>query len=89
MIHSHEYTTLQQFKRNVVLGASQGKHPEVFKCFKSEGEGKKLVKGCIDYLIKKKKPWLIPVFIIHCAARYSGFLTGKYLCPLFSNRAKV
>ena len=83
VIHSHEYTALQQFKRNIILGASQGMHPEVFKGLKSEGEGKKLVKGCISYLLRKRKPWLIPVFVIHCAARYSGFLFGKYLFPMF------
>ncbi|MCR4589714.1 MAG: glycosyltransferase [Lachnospiraceae bacterium] len=86
VIHSHEYTALQQFKRNVVLGASQQKHPEVFKSFKSEGEGKKLVRGCTSYLMKKNKAYLIPVFYFHCAARYAGFLTGKYLLPLFSKR---
>ena len=85
VIHSHEYTFSQQFKRNIALGASQGLHPEVFKDLKSEGEGKKLVKGCISHLIKRRKPWLIPVFILHCGARYSGFLIGK----LFSKKQSV
>ncbi len=89
VIHSHEYTFVQQFKRNITLGASQGLHPGVFKDLKSEGEGKKLVKGCISHLIKRRKPWLIPVFVIHCMARYSGFLLGKYLVPLFSKKQSV
>ncbi len=78
VIHSHEYSAIQQFKRNIALGASQGKHPEVFKHFKSEGEGKKLVKECTAYLIKIRKPYLIPVFFFHCAARYAGFLVGEF-----------
>lgn len=89
VIHSHEYTALQQFKRNMALGASQGAHPEVFKEFKSEGEGKKLVRGCTSHLLKVHKPWLIPVFYIHCAARYAGFLTGKYLNFLFSKKTTL
>ena len=89
VIHSHEYTFIQQFKRNITLGASQGLHPEVFKGLKSEGEGKRLVKGCISHLLRKRKPWLIPVFILHCGARYSGFLLGKYLFPLFSKKQSV
>ncbi len=78
VIHSHEYSLMQQFKRNIVLGRSQRRHPEVFGGLVSEGEGKKLVKGCISYLLKKRKPWLIPVFVAHCAARYAGFLIGKH-----------
>lgn len=77
VIHSHEYTALQQFKRNFDLGASQADHPEVFSRFKSEGEGKRLVKGCISYLYDNNKAYLIPGFILHCAARYAGFLLGK------------
>ncbi len=77
VIHSHEYTAFQQFKRNIALGASQGEHPEVFGNLRSEGEGKRLVKECIAYLIRIRKPYLIPVFVIHCAARYAGFLVGK------------
>ena len=37
----------------------------------SEGEGRKLVKGCIDYLVSQKKAYLIPDFVIKCAARYN------------------
>ena len=77
VVHSHEYTALQQFKRNFDLGASQKMNPEVFNAYKSEGEGKKLVKGCISSLIKNGKPFLIPGFLFHCAARYAGFLLGK------------
>ncbi len=77
VVHSHEYTFIQQFKRNFDLGASQSAHQEVFSKFKSEGEGKRLVKGCISNLLRKGRIDLIPVFIFHCAARYGGFLLGK------------
>ncbi len=79
VIHSHDLTALQQFRRNVDLGASQKKHPEVFGRFKSEGEGKRLVREGITHFIRKGKPYLIPVFLFHCAARYAGFLTGKHV----------
>ncbi len=77
VIHSHEYSALQQFKRNFDLGASQKMNPEVFGAYRSEGEGKKLVKGCISSLIKNGRPLLIPGFLFHSAARYAGFLLGK------------
>ena len=77
VIHSHEYTVGQQFKRNFDLGVSQAVHPEVFGALKSEGEGKKLVKGCIKRLINDHAAYLIPGFIIHCAARFLGYKLGR------------
>ena len=77
VIHSHNYTAKQQLKRNFDLGASQYDHPEVFAGLSSENEGKKLVTGCVAYLLKKGKFYLIPKFILHCAARLTGYILGK------------
>ena len=77
VIHSHEYTVKQQFKRNFDLGVSQEMHPEVFGDLKSEGEGKKLVKGCIGRLVRDHAAHLIPGFIVHCAARFLGYKLGR------------
>lgn len=77
VIHSHNYTAIQQLKRNFDLGASQVDHPEVFKGVSSENEGKKLVFGCIAYLTGSGKFYLIPKFIFHCAARLLGYILGK------------
>ena len=78
VLHSHKYTAIQQFRRNFDLGASQEAHPEVFKKYRSEGEGKKLFAGCIRYLAAKGKGYLIPSFLFHCTARYAGYLLGKH-----------
>ncbi|MBQ7724628.1 MAG: glycosyltransferase [Lachnospiraceae bacterium] len=77
VVHSHEYTVKQQFKRNFDLGVSQAVHPEVFGNIKSEGEGKKLVKGCIKKLLSNHSAYLIPGFIVHCAARFLGYKLGR------------
>ena len=77
VVHSHEYTVKQQFKRNFDLGVSQAVHPEVFGNMKSEGEGKKLVKGCIKKLLSNHSAYLIPGFIVHCAARFLGYKLGR------------
>ena len=75
--HSHNYTAVQQLKRNFDLGASQADHPEVFKGISSESEGKKLVSGSIAYLAENKKIYLLPKFLIQCAARLTGYTLGK------------
>ena len=77
VIHSHNYNMIQQFKRNFDLGVSQADHREVFGSVSSESEGKKLVKGCIDYLISEKKAYLVPKFVAHCGARLIGYKLGS------------
>ncbi|MBQ4242601.1 MAG: glycosyltransferase [Lachnospiraceae bacterium] len=75
--HSHDYTPAQQYLRNVDLGRSQAEHPEVFGGITSYGEGKKLVKGCMSYLLKNGYWYMIPAFIAQCAGRYLGYRKGR------------
>ena len=75
--HSHNYTNMQQLKRNFDLGVSQADHPEIFARIPSESEGKKLVKETYAYLKGRKKLYLFPVFCIQCAFKYTGYLLGK------------
>ena len=77
VIHSHNYSCMQQFHRNFDLGVSQAEHPEIFAGVPSEGEGIKLVKKTINYLIQKRKIWLIPGVIFQSGCKYAGYLSGK------------
>lgn len=77
VIHSHNYSCMQQFHRNFDLGVSQAEHPEIFDGISSEGEGIKLVKRTIGYLAKKRKIWLIPGVILQSGCKYAGYLAGK------------
>lgn len=78
VIHSHNYTNLQQLRRNFDLGVSQAEHPEVFADVVSESEGKKLVKDTWKFLKKEKKPYRFPGFCLQCAFKYAGYLLGKH-----------
>ena len=73
---SHDYSAAEQYHRNFDLGVSQAEHPEVFSGISSENEGRKLVSGCVKYLADQKKSYLIPDFLIKCAARYIGYHKG-------------
>jgi rhamnosyltransferase len=75
--HSHNYTCMQQFRRNFDLGVSQSQHPEVFKSLSSEGEGIKLVKRTARHLVEIKKKRLIPYLIISSGFKYIGYQLGK------------
>lgn len=77
VIHSHNYNCMQQFHRNFDLGVSQSEHPEIFDGVPSEGEGMRLVKKTLAYLIHSGRIWLIPGFVLQCAGKYAGYLAGK------------
>lgn len=78
VVHSHNYTNGQQFKRNFDLGVSQAEYPEVFKNVPSEKEGKKMVSSTLKYLWKDKKKKWIPYFCMQCVSKYAGYLLGKH-----------
>jgi rhamnosyltransferase len=77
VLHSHNYTAMQQFKRNFDLGVSQAEHPEIFRDVPSEGEGFALVKKSFCYLLKQGRFYLIPKLIIQSGCKYAGYLLGK------------
>ena len=73
VIHSHNYSCMQQFHRNFDLGVSQAEHPEIFEGVPSEGEGIRLVKRSLGYLIRTGHFWLIPQLIWQSGMKYAGF----------------
>ena len=75
--HSHNYTCMQQFHRNFDLGVSQAEHPEVFEGVPSEGEGIRLVKKSMAYLVRTGHIWMIPGLFFQRAAKYAGYFLGK------------
>lgn len=77
VIHSHNYSGLQQFHRNFDLAVSQADHPEIFEGVPSEGEGIRLVKDTAGYLLKSGRPWLIVSLIYKSGWKYLGYKLGK------------
>ncbi len=77
VIHSHNYSGMQQLKRNFDLAVSQAEHPEIFSGLKSEGEGIRLVKKTAEYLLSQHKWYLIPQLVYQSGCKYLGFLFGK------------
>ncbi|MBR6477755.1 MAG: glycosyltransferase, partial [Lachnospiraceae bacterium] len=78
VVHSHNYSCMQQFHRNFDLGASQADHPEVFGAVKSESEGKKLVKYTFTSLKDRGQLGLVPYFFMQSGFKYGGYLLGKH-----------
>jgi len=74
--HSHEYTALQQYKRNFDNGVSHAEHPEVFDGIGQDGEGLKMVKTVISRLVSQKQMIKIPGYIWQTGWKYIGFKLG-------------
>ena len=77
VIHSHNYTGMQQFHRNFDMAVSQAEHPEVFGGIKSENEGIKLVKQTAAHLVKRQKIYLLPKLVYQSGCKYIGYRMGK------------
>jgi rhamnosyltransferase len=77
VVHSHNYTAGQQFKRNFDLAVSQADHSEIFGAISSESEGIALVKKTCGYLVRIGKPYLIAKLFVQSAAKYAGYFMGK------------
>jgi rhamnosyltransferase len=77
VVHSHNYTAVQQFHRNFDLAVSQTMHPEVFGGIRSESEGIRLVKKSIRYCLRIGKPWLIWQVVTQSAGKLLGYKLGQ------------
>lgn len=76
--HSHNYTNMQQLRRNFDLGVSQADNPQVFADVPSESEGMKLVKSTVKYLAEYNMKSRIPFFFVQCGCKYIGYFLGKH-----------
>ena len=77
VVHSHNYSCMQQLHRNFDLGVSQADHPEIFADAPSEGEGVKSVIQTAKYLTSQGKWYLIPYLFAQSGFKYLGYLLGK------------
>lgn len=77
VIHSHNYSNMQQFHRNFDLGVSQADNPEVFANISSESEGARYIFKMTSLLIRNKAAYYIPYFYINSVFRLAGYKLGK------------
>lgn len=77
VVHSHNYTNMQQLRRNFDLGVSQAEHPEVFGGVPAEAEGKRLVKAVFRHMKRRGRLYRFPGFCVQCGFKYAGYLLGK------------
>ena len=77
VLHSHNYTWRQQFRRNFDLGVSQAQYPEIFSDISSEGEGAAMVKKNASRLIRERDYASVVKLGLQSISKYSGYWLGK------------
>ena len=77
VIHSHQYTNKEQFRRNFDLGVSQAEHPEIFGSVPSESEGVRLVKKTAQYLRDRGEGRRILPMCVTSIYKFFGYKLGK------------
>ena len=77
VIHSHNYSCIEQLKRNFDNGVSQKMNPEVFDGIVSEGEGIKMIVNTAKRLVKDGYWYLVPTLIVSSGCKFVGFRLGK------------
>lgn len=77
VVHSHNYTCMQQFHRNFDLAVSQADNSQIFAEVSSESEGIRMVKSNVAFLCSIRKPYLIPSLVMVSGFKYLGYRMGK------------
>lgn len=77
VIHSHNYTGIQYFKRYFDLGVSHSQFAYILKDYHSEDEGIKLVKNTAEYLCRRKEYIMLIPLIYYSGCKFFGFRLGK------------
>lgn len=76
VIHSHNYTCMQQFHRNFDLGVSQKQYSDVFASISSEKEGAGYAMKTIKTLLAKRHPLFAFYFAMQCGFKLIGYKLG-------------
>lgn len=77
VIHSHNYSYREQFKRNYAIGKSQKEFSYVFENVKSESEGIKMVKSAASHILRHGKWYMLPDLILSSGFKFLGYRMGK------------
>ena len=77
VLHSHNFTLREQYKRNFIQGYEIERHREMLNGVRQESEGMKLVKYVSLELLKKGQIFSLIHFSFDCCARLMGSSAGK------------
>ncbi|MBQ5475347.1 MAG: glycosyltransferase [Lachnospiraceae bacterium] len=77
VFHSHNYSYIQQYKRNFQIGRTQKERAEIYDSISSESEGIKMVKAALSHMIRHNRWYMIPDLILCSGFKFIGFKMGQ------------
>ena len=77
VIHSHDYTLKQQFRRNFDVGAFFADAGPELNGASVSGEGLRFVQEQMRYVWRHRRADLLPLVIVEAAAKFTAFQLGK------------
>ena len=76
VIHSHNYSLLQQFRRYYNIGSSFKNNSWILKYARAEGEGIRFIKEQVGFVLKRHKYFWIPYIFLESMTKYAGYRIG-------------
>ena len=76
VVHSHNYTMIQLFRRYFDIGVSLQENPWILELAKAGGKGAEFVREEIRYLFRERELRWLPHVFFETAAKYSGYRLG-------------
>jgi len=76
VIHSHNYSLFQQFRRYYNIGSSLKDNSWILKYVRAEGEGMRFIKGQVSFILKCRKYLWIPYVLLESTTKYAGYRIG-------------
>jgi len=76
VIHSHNYSLLEQFRRYYNIGSSLKNNKWIFDYARPEGEGIRFIKEQVRFVLKQHKFLLVPYIFLESLTKYAGFRIG-------------
>ncbi len=77
VVHSHNLTPSEQFRRNRAVGEFLAAHNEELAVSDEIGEGSRLAKSVLGALLREGLPGEAAAFAVDCAARFAGNRVGR------------
>ena len=78
VLHSHNLTLRQQFRRNYIVGRTMKRYEARFSHVQEMGEGVALVKSVMRELLRHGQLIVMARFALDCAARLAGNRYGRW-----------
>ena len=76
VIHSHNYSLVQQFRRYYNIGSSLRNNAWVLDYARPEGEGLRFIREQLTFVVKRRGYLWIPYIFLESLAKYSGYRAG-------------